>query len=196
MFLRDSAESETLTSRLVMKRGGSGVVVEEINRPRPPRSPLLLLPRDVERVRQEHGRDPRRVSVGTRRSTPDRCRDRSVGDGMNGMNARGACVAEGWEYDKYSVSTHHTATSVTPDCSKDSLLKSRLGDLGPRSARRDLVEGRVRNLTPHARGTPRVATFGSRDRCAPVKGRARSVTRGRRGDYFRGAGELGRGKEA
>jgi hypothetical protein len=44
MFLRDSAESETLTSRLVMKRGGSGVVVEEINRPRPPRSPLLLLP--------------------------------------------------------------------------------------------------------------------------------------------------------
>ena len=135
---------------------------------------------DGERVRQEHGRDPRRVSVGTRRSTPDRCRDRSVGDGMNGMNARGACVVEGWEYDKYSVSCHHTATSsVTPDCSKDSLLKSRLGDLGPRSARRDLVEGRVRNLTPRARGTPRVATFGPRDRCAPVKGRARSVTRGR-----------------
>ena len=136
---------------------------------------------DGERVRQEHDRDPRRVSVGTRRSTPDRCRDRSVGDGMNGMNARGACVVEGWEYDKYSVSCHHTATSssVTPDCSKDSLLKSRLGDLGPRSARRDLVEGRVRNLTPRARGTPRVATFGPRDRCAPVKGRARSVTRGR-----------------
>jgi hypothetical protein len=51
------------------------------------------------------------------------CRDRSVGDGMNGMNARGACVVEGWEYDKYSVSTHHTATSVTPDCSKDSPQK-------------------------------------------------------------------------
>ena len=155
----------------------------------PPTSPIPFSSSSARRRTGSPGTRPR--STKGKRGYPSihpEPRPRSLGrrrDERDERAGRGACVVEGWEYDKYSVSTHHTATSVTklqlPPTARRIVLKSRLGDLGPRSARRDLVEGRVRNLTPRARGTPRVATFGPRDRCAPVKGRARSVTRGRRG---------------
>jgi hypothetical protein len=74
---------------------------------------------------------------------------------MNGMNARGACVVEGWEYDKYSVSTHQTATSVTPDCSKDSPQKPAWGSRPAQCSPRPRRRSGTKSYTARARDTAR-----------------------------------------